>query len=141
MALYVGSTKLSDRFYLDIRNNALQESEFIAYLENTLTTFNAPNSIVCLRESCFEGRTALQNVKISASIKELKDNCFKGCTNLKKVWLPCSCIKVSSTAFSGVSSTCKIYTDSLIDAPYWISGWKGSATVVYGSTESAYNNA
>ena len=67
MALYVGSTKLSDRFYLDIRSNALPESEFIAYLGNTLTTFNAPNSIVCLRESCFEGRTALQNVKISAS--------------------------------------------------------------------------
>jgi len=141
MALYVGSTKLSDRFYLDIRSNALPESEFIAYLGNTLTTFNAPNSIVCLRESCFEGRTALQNVKISASIKELKDNCFKGCTGLKKVWLPCSCIKVSSTAFNGVPSTCKIYTDSLIDAPYWVSGWKGSATVVYGSTENAYNNA
>jgi hypothetical protein len=141
MALYLGSTKLSERFYLDIRSNPLPESEFIAYLNNTLTTFNAPYSIACLRESCFEGRTALQNVKLSPSIKELKANCFKGCTGLKKVWLPCTCINVAATSFSGVPSTCKIYTDSLMAAPKWLSGWNGSATVVYGSSETAYNNA
>ena len=141
MTLYVGNTKLSERIYTDIRENSLPTAEFQQYMSKTLTTFNAPSSIVKLRDYCFNGFTSLTQVKLSPSIKELGDGCFKGCTGLQKVWLPLTCIKISATAFEGVPSTCKIYTNSLCDVATWLSGWNGSAKVQYNKTETNYDNA
>jgi hypothetical protein len=140
MTLYIGNKNITERFFLDIRQNSLPTAEFGQYMSKSLTSFVAPNSIVKLRDYCFNGFTSLTSVKISTSIKELGEYCFKGCTGLQKVWLPLSCIKIPENAFEGVPSTCTIYTNSLIDVKSWESGWNGNATVLYDKSEIDFNN-
>ena len=140
MTLYIGNKNITERIFLDYRQNSLPSTEFNQYLSKSLTSFVAPNSIVKLRNYCFNGFTSLTSVKISTSIKELGENCFKGCSGLTKVWLPLSCIRIASNAFDGVPSTCKIYTDSLMDVKTWESGWNGNATVLYDKSETDFNN-
>ena len=118
MALYLGNKKLSERFYLDIRSNSLPTQEFQQYMSKSFTSFESPVSIRRLRNYCFYNFTSLTNVKIGHSIDELGANCFLN-----------------------VPSTCKIFTDTLIDLKDWTSGWNGNVQVLYGKSITDYEAA
>ena len=141
MALYLGNTKLSDRFYLDIRENSLPMTEFQNYMSKSLTSFEPPVSIRRLRNYCFYQFTSLTSIKIGPSIDELGANCFEGCSSLEKVWIPQTCRKIGANCFLSVPSTCKIFTDTLIDLKDWTSGWSGNAQVMYGTSITDYQSA
>ena len=141
MALYLGNKKLSDRFYLDIRENSLPTTEFQNYMSKSLTSFEPPVSIRRLRNYCFYNFTSLTSVKIGLSIDELGANCFEGCSSLAKVWIPQTCRKIGANCFLSVPSTCKIFTDTLIDLKDWTSGWNGNAQVMYGKSITDYQSA